>query len=100
MEPLSPAFRESLKRAHPDLRDRDIDEFEELTVRRAMTPPDEDSEAIRELDRSIDRMIQEKMPRFQDVAREHAARLREVRDLRPDQLTNVEKDEGESELTS
>ena len=97
MEPLSPAFRESLKRAHPDLQDRDIDEFEELTVRRAMTPPDEESDAIRELDSSIDQMLLEKMPRFQDVAREHAARLREVRDLRPEELTNVEM-EGKGEL--
>jgi hypothetical protein len=99
MEPLSPAFRESLKQAHPGLDDRDIDEFEELTVRRAMTPPEDEGESIRELDLRIDRLIQEKMPRFREVARENAARLRDARDRGAESLSKVDI-ESKRDLTS
>jgi hypothetical protein len=66
-EPLHPAFREALKRAHPDLTDDDIDRFEELTAQRFTLDPDENEVQLRELELERTNLLRQKMPQFQAV---------------------------------
>lgn len=67
MEPLTPAAREALKRAHPGLADADIDYYEELSARRFTLDPDRAGAEIRRLDDAADALVRDKMPRFAEV---------------------------------
>ena len=40
MEPLHPELRRELLRVHPDLTDRDLDEYEQLTAQRFTLDPE------------------------------------------------------------
>jgi hypothetical protein len=75
MEPYSPDFRRALKEAHPGLSDGDIDQLQELTTRRAGMQPGRDAETILRFDQQIDELLRKRLPRFQEVVREHAANL-------------------------
>ena len=90
MEPLSPEFRKSLKRAHKGLQDEDIDRLEELTVRRTFVPPGEEgSQEARDLNSQIEELIRARMPRFRDVAREDAAARHSAREREAQRHSNV-----------
>jgi hypothetical protein len=75
MEPYSPEFRRELKEAHPGLRDEDIDRLEELTTRRAQMQTERDSNIILNLDHQINELLRNKIPNFDKVVRQHAAKL-------------------------
>jgi hypothetical protein len=75
MEPLHPALREELKRAHPGLTDADIDQYEELTSLRFTLNPDARDE-IRRLDAARMQLVRTKMPRLGDIENAFVARAR------------------------
>lgn len=68
MEPMHPDMRAALKAAHPDLTDARIDEHEELLAQRFLLDPETQEAEIRALDRRRELLIQEYMPKFQQVA--------------------------------
>lgn len=80
MEPYSPEFRRALKDAHPGLRDTDIDRLEALTASRAQLQPDDRN--IGYIDEQIDDLLRNKMPNFDKVAREYAAKQHAERAFR------------------
>jgi hypothetical protein len=67
MEPLKPAVREALKRAHPGLTDETIDRVEELLAQRFLVDPDVDPLRIQELDRQRAELVRREMPRYEQV---------------------------------
>jgi hypothetical protein len=73
MEPLQPEFREALKREHPGLEDRDIDQYEELLAQRFLIEPEKAPERIREVDQQRERLMQERMPRYREVWQRYQA---------------------------
>ena len=73
MEPYTPEFRRALKEAHPGLRDIDIDRLQELTTRRATMRDEPDANAMASFDHQIDELLRNKMPEFDNVARQQAA---------------------------
>lgn len=74
VEPLHPELREELKAAHEGLRDSDIDRLEELIAVRFTLDPERDAEQLRAVDRERILLLQEKMPRFEDVYQRFRAR--------------------------
>ena len=67
MQPLRREVRAALKRAHPGLKDTDIDLAESLLVRRVQLDPERYPELIRQLDRERVELIKAKMPRYAEV---------------------------------
>ncbi len=68
MEPLSPKLRKALKQAHPDLTDEDIDQTEELLVRRMRIDPEKEAGEIERLDLERAALLERLMPRYREVA--------------------------------
>ena len=73
MEPLSPEMRKALKRAHPDLTDAELDRYEELLSERMDCDPETEANRIAELDQERMALLKERMPRYNDVARQVAS---------------------------
>ncbi len=69
MEPLHPQIREALKQAHPRLTDDDIDRIEAMTMQRFEFDPEKEAARIQALDAERANLIQEKMPRYQEIVR-------------------------------
>jgi hypothetical protein len=67
MEPLHPELRADLKRAHPGLDDRTIDEYERLTSLRFNLDPERDKGKLAEIDAVRRRLLQARMPHFANV---------------------------------
>jgi hypothetical protein len=67
MEPLTPEFREALKREHPGLTDADIDRHEALLAERFRLHPTRDSARIDAIDEERQRLLDERMPRYGQV---------------------------------
>jgi hypothetical protein len=76
MEPIHPALREELKRAHPGLTDADIDRYEELTSLRFTLDPDAAREEIRQLDAERMQIVRAKMPQLGELENAFIARAR------------------------
>jgi hypothetical protein len=68
MEPLHPDLRAALKAAHPGLTDTQIDQHEELLAQRFQLDPETQEPEIRALDRRREQLVQQYMPKFQQVA--------------------------------
>jgi hypothetical protein len=68
MEPLHPDLRAALKAAHPGLTDAEIDLHEELLAQRFLLDPETQEAEIRALDRRREQLIQQHMPKVQQVA--------------------------------
>jgi hypothetical protein len=98
MEPIHPFLRDELKRAHPGLTDRDIDEYEELTSRRFTLDPSTSAQAIREIDAQRERLVRSKMPRLGELENAFFARSREAtrRVKKPPQIEIRSKKDSES----
>jgi hypothetical protein len=64
---LPPAFREILKEAHEGLTDAEIDRVELLLSQRFLLDPSRDPERLRALDRERERLIEERMPDFEEL---------------------------------
>jgi hypothetical protein len=77
MEPLHPALRDELKKAHPGLTDADIDQYEELTSLRFGLDPSTSAQAIREIDAQRAHLVRTKMPRLAEVRNAFTAHARE-----------------------
>jgi hypothetical protein len=83
MDPLHPDLRAALKAAHPGLTDVQIDEHEELLAQRFTLNPETQEAEIRALDRRREQLIQQYMPKFQQVAQMfHQRRAAEGESLR------------------
>ena len=77
MEPLRPEDREALKRAHPGLTDADIDRSEELIeLADSLDATGQTDEAAR-VRLEVSRFVEQRMPRYREVARELAEVRRE-----------------------
>ena len=68
MDPLHPDLRAALKAAHPSLTDAQIDQHEELLAQRFLLDPETQEAEIRALDRRREQLVQQYMPKFQQVA--------------------------------
>jgi hypothetical protein len=93
MEPLQPATREALKKAHPGLADEDIDRFEELLSERFRLDPQRDASRIAELDYQRLDLLKAKMPHYDTVVRSQAGERRQR--LKPQPEVKVEINPGE-----
>jgi hypothetical protein len=83
MDPLHPDLRAALKAAHPGLTDAQIDQQEELLAQRFTLDPETQEAEIRALDRRREQLIQQYMPKFQQVAQMfHQRRAAEGKSLR------------------
>jgi hypothetical protein len=83
MDPLHPDLRAALKAAHPGLRDAQIDQHEELLAQRFLLDPQTQEAEIRALDRRREQLVQQYMPKFQQVAQMfHQRRAAEGESLR------------------
>ena len=78
MEPIHPALREELKRAHPGLTDADIDQYEALTSLRFTFDPDTQQDEIRRIDAERLQLVRVKMPRLGDLENAFVAKRREA----------------------
>jgi hypothetical protein len=67
VEPLHPAERDALKRAHPGLVDRDIDRSEELLARIRSLDPEQDRAELERLEAELNVLLRERMPRYRVV---------------------------------
>ena len=67
MTPLRPRVRLALKRAHPGLDDKTIDEYQSLLVRRFQLDPKRHKKLIADLDEKRERIIAERMPHYRWV---------------------------------
>jgi hypothetical protein len=83
MEPIHPALREELKRAHPGLTDADIDRYEELTSLRFTLDPVGSVEEIRRLDVERMAIVRAKMPRLGELENAFFARSRAAPRVKP-----------------
>ena len=73
MEPLSPKMRAALKQVHPGLTDAEIDRYEALIFERMQCDPETQAKRIADLDDERVTLLKERMPRFNDVARQIAS---------------------------
>ena len=78
MEPMHPALREEIKRAHPGLTDADIDRYETLTSLRFSFDPDREQDEIRRIDAERLQLVRTKMPRIGDIENAFVARRRDA----------------------
>jgi len=76
MEPLHPELRADLKRAHPGLDDRTIDEYENLTSLRFGLDPERDKARLAEIDAARLQLLKTRMPHYAKVREAFLARLR------------------------
>jgi hypothetical protein len=76
MEPLHPELRAELKRVHPGLDDRTIDEYESLTSLRFGLDPERDKGRLAEIDAARLRLLQARMPHYPKVRGVFLARRR------------------------
>lgn len=76
MEPLHPELRADLKRAHPDLDDAAIDEYERLTAKRFTLDPDREKVLLAEIDAQRQRLLQAQMPHYAKVREAFLSRRR------------------------
>lgn len=83
VEPLRPELREELKDAHDGLEDADIDRLEELIALRFTLDPQREAAELRAVDAERERLVKERMPRFDEVYQRFRARqLRDQPDMR------------------
>lgn len=74
VEPLRPELREELKEAHEGLEDADIDRLEELIALRFTLDPQREAGELRAVDEERDRLVRERLPRFEEVYQRFRAR--------------------------
>lgn len=67
MEPLHPELRADLKRAHPGLDDRTIDNYENLTSLRFGLDPERDKARLAEIDTARLQLLRNRMPHYAKV---------------------------------
>lgn len=89
MEPLHPELRRELLRVHPDLTDRDLDEYEQLTAQRFTLDPEVSGAAIAELDLARSTLLA-KMPHFAAVQRAFVETRRHATDRKEAESPAVE----------
>jgi len=68
MESLHPDMRAALKAAHPGLTDSEIDQHEELLAQRLRLDSETQEADIRAVGRRREQLVQQYMPKFQQVA--------------------------------
>ena len=76
MEPLHPADREALKRAHPGLTDADIDRAEELIAEVELLGDLGRTEEAEEVSGALSEFVRQRMPRYNEVVQDASASRR------------------------